>query len=85
MVGKQGESCDSVCKSAGQSCVASKFTLINDCGVMQKYMKCRGSCLASIGADQPAEVADDAPRSLNPVYLIHKTGVLDYNAVRVSR
>ncbi|KAF5761738.1 hypothetical protein HanXRQr2_Chr16g0768501 [Helianthus annuus] len=32
-------------------------------GVIQKYMKCKGSCLASIGADQPAE---DAPRNLNP-------------------
>ncbi|KAM0036193.1 hypothetical protein Hdeb2414_s0014g00423421 [Helianthus debilis subsp. tardiflorus] len=31
-------------------------------GVMRKYMKCKGSCLASI---QPAEVAEDAPRNLN--------------------
>ncbi|MFS8027576.1 hypothetical protein Hanom_Chr16g01500331 [Helianthus anomalus] len=31
-----------------------------------KYMKCKGSCLASIGAEQPAEVAEDAPRNLNP-------------------
>ncbi|KAL8227806.1 hypothetical protein R6Q57_015390 [Mikania cordata] len=66
MVGKQGESCDSVCKSVGQSCVPSKFSFINECGIMQKYMKCRGSCLASIGSDQPAEVAEDAPRNLNP-------------------
>ncbi|MFS8027650.1 putative SREBP regulating gene protein [Helianthus anomalus] len=28
-----------------------------------EYMKCKGSCLASICADQPAE---DAPRNLNP-------------------
>lgn len=66
IVGKQGESCDSVCKSAGQSCVPSKFALINQCEVMQKYMKCKGSCLASIGDDQPAEVVEDAPRNLNP-------------------
>lgn len=66
IVGKQGESCDSVCKSVGQSCVLSKFAVINECGVMQKYMKCRGSCLASIGPDQPAEVVEDAPRDLNP-------------------
>lgn len=31
---------------------------------MQKYMSCKGACLASIGADQPAEVVDDAPRHL---------------------
>ena len=31
---------------------------------MQRYMTCKGSCLASAGADQPAEVADDAPRDL---------------------
>ncbi|KAI3498108.1 hypothetical protein L1887_33859 [Cichorium endivia] len=66
IVGKQGESCDSACKTVGQSCVGSKFALINQCEIMQKYMKCRGSCLASIGADQPAEVVDDAPRDLNP-------------------
>lgn len=27
-------------------------------------MSCKGACLASIGADQPAEVVDDAPRHL---------------------
>ncbi|KAG5530821.1 hypothetical protein RHGRI_025705 [Rhododendron griersonianum] len=31
---------------------------------IQKYMRCKGACLASIGADQPAEVVDDAPRHL---------------------
>ena len=31
---------------------------------MQKYFSCKGSCLASIGADQPAEVVDDAPNDL---------------------
>ncbi|CAH1425057.1 unnamed protein product [Lactuca virosa] len=48
IVGKQGESCDSVCKAVGQSCVGSKFALINQCEIMQKYMKCRGSCLANL-------------------------------------
>ncbi|CAL5417013.1 unnamed protein product [Camellia sinensis] len=33
-------------------------------GSMQKYMSCKGACLASIGADQPAEVVDDAPKDL---------------------
>lgn len=35
---------------------------------IQKYMSCKGGCLASMGADQPAEVADDAPSNL--VYLL---------------
>ncbi|WJZ88104.1 hypothetical protein VitviT2T_007434 [Vitis vinifera] len=66
VVGRQGESCDSVCKSNGQSCVPSKLSVLNQCEIMQKYMSCKGACLASIGADQPAEVVDDAPRHLNP-------------------
>ncbi|KAG8481275.1 hypothetical protein CXB51_026107 [Gossypium anomalum] len=35
-------------------------------GSIQKYMSCKGACLASIGPDQPAEVVDDAPKNLNP-------------------
>ncbi|KAK6930578.1 SREBP regulating gene protein [Dillenia turbinata] len=66
IVGRQGESCDSVCKSSGKSCVQSKLQVLNNCEIMQKYMSCRGACLASIGADQPAEVVDDAPKHLNP-------------------
>ncbi|KAM7461356.1 hypothetical protein LguiA_029477 [Lonicera macranthoides] len=66
IIGKQGESCDSICKSKGQSCVPNKLLLLNQCEIMQKYMSCRGACLASIGADQPAEVVDDAPKHLNP-------------------
>ena len=31
---------------------------------MQKYMRCKGACLASVGVDQPAEVADNAPKHL---------------------
>lgn len=31
---------------------------------MQKYMSCKGACLASMGPDQPAEVVDDAPKNL---------------------
>lgn len=31
---------------------------------MQKYLSCKGACLASMGADQPAEVVDDAPKNL---------------------
>lgn len=66
VIGRQGESCDSVCKSNGQSCVPNKLALLNQCEIIQKYMSCKGACLESIGADQPAEVVDDAPRHLNP-------------------
>ncbi|KAI4369236.1 hypothetical protein MLD38_017704 [Melastoma candidum] len=66
VVGRKGEACDTVCKSIGQSCVPSKLSVLNQCEIMQKYMSCRGSCLASVGSDQPAEVADDAPKDLNP-------------------
>ncbi|KAI5659505.1 hypothetical protein M9H77_28298 [Catharanthus roseus] len=66
VIGRQGESCDSVCKSNGQSCVPNKLALLNQCETMQKYFTCKGSCLASIGADQPAEVVEDAPKDLNP-------------------
>ncbi|CAI9117304.1 OLC1v1018673C2 [Oldenlandia corymbosa var. corymbosa] len=66
ITGRQGESCDSACKSNGQSCVPNKLALLNQCEVMKKYFSCKGSCLASVGADQPAEVVDDAPSHLNP-------------------
>ncbi|XP_059463623.1 uncharacterized protein LOC132192329 isoform X2 [Corylus avellana] len=66
IVGRQSESCNSVCKSNGQSCVPNKLLVLNQCDIMQKYLSCKGACLASMGADQPAEVVDDAPKNLNP-------------------
>lgn len=66
IVGKQGESCDTACKSNGHSCVPNKLILLSQCEILQKYMNCRGGCLASIGPDQPAEVVHDAPKNLNP-------------------
>ncbi|KAJ4967671.1 hypothetical protein NE237_014372 [Protea cynaroides] len=66
VIGRQGESCNSVCRSKGQSCVPNKLSVLNKCELMQKYMSCKGACLASIGSDQPAIVVDDAPRHLNP-------------------
>lgn len=66
VVGRQGESCDSVCKLSGQSCVPGRLLSLNQCEIMQKYMNCKGGCLASIGPDQPAEVVDDAPKHLYP-------------------
>ncbi|RDY12689.1 hypothetical protein CR513_02502, partial [Mucuna pruriens] len=66
VVGRQGESCNSVCKLRGQSCVPNKLLVLNHCDIIQKYMSCKGSCIASVGADQPAEVVYDAPMHLNP-------------------
>ncbi|KAL3635019.1 hypothetical protein CASFOL_022073 [Castilleja foliolosa] len=66
IIGRQGESCDSACKSDGQSCVPNKLALLNQCDIIQKYMSCKGACLSSIGADQPAEVVEDAPKYMNP-------------------
>ncbi|XP_062107806.1 uncharacterized protein LOC133818775 [Humulus lupulus] len=66
VVGRQGESCDSVCKSNGQSCVPNKLLVLNQCDIMQKYLRCKGACLSSMGSDQPAEVVDNAPKHLNP-------------------
>ncbi|CAN1748303.1 SREBP regulating gene protein [Linum perenne] len=66
VVGGQGESCDSVCRSKGQSCIGNKLMVLNDCDIVRRYMSCKGGCLASIGSDQPAEVVVDAPKDLNP-------------------
>ncbi|XP_075504882.1 uncharacterized protein LOC142542244 isoform X4 [Primulina tabacum] len=33
IIGSQGESCDSVCKSNGQSCVSNKLALLNQCEI----------------------------------------------------
>ncbi|KAF7805354.1 UPF0454 protein C12orf49 isogeny [Senna tora] len=68
VVGRQGESCDSVCKLRGQSCVPNKLVVLNQCDIMQKYMSCKGACLESVGTDQPAEVVHDAPIHLDRVY-----------------
>ncbi|MCI18117.1 hypothetical protein A2U01_0039269, partial [Trifolium medium] len=37
---------------------------------IQKYMSCKGACLASVGTDQPAEVVYDAPKYLKHYELV---------------
>lgn len=37
---------------------------------IQKYMSCKGACLASVGTDQPAEVVYDAPKYLVIIYFM---------------
>ncbi|XP_020107484.1 uncharacterized protein LOC109723507 [Ananas comosus] len=66
VVGRLGESCNSVCMSKGQSCVPNRLFVLNRCELLRKYMSCKSGCYASTGADQPAEVADDAPNHMNP-------------------
>lgn len=66
VIGRQGESCDSMCKSIGQSCVPNKLILLNRCEMLQKYVTCKGGCAVSLGPDQPAEVSDDAPQEQSP-------------------
>ncbi|KAK1646141.1 hypothetical protein QYE76_063946 [Lolium multiflorum] len=66
LLGRQGESCNSVCGAKGQSCVPSKLSELNKCEILQKYMRCKSGCFPSLGPDQPAEVVDEAPRNLNP-------------------
>ncbi|CAO2143958.1 unnamed protein product [Urochloa humidicola] len=66
VVGRPGESCSLVCKVRGQSCVPSRLSVLNKCEILQKYMRCKSGCFRSLGPDQPAEVVDEAPTSLNP-------------------
>ncbi|VFQ87623.1 unnamed protein product [Cuscuta campestris] len=73
VIGRQGESCDLACKSSGESCVPNKLSVLNQCEMVQKYLRCKGGCMASIGADQPAEVVDDSPRDMNPGACLYTT------------
>ncbi|XP_072950364.1 uncharacterized protein [Typha angustifolia] len=66
LVARQGESCNSVCTTKGQSCVPNRLFLLNKCELLQKHMSCKSGCFASTGEDQPAEVVDDAPNHMNP-------------------
>ncbi|CAH9132075.1 unnamed protein product [Cuscuta epithymum] len=73
VIGRRGESCDSACNSSDESCVPNKLPVLNHCEMMQKHLSCKGGCLSSIGADQPAEVVDDSPRDLNPGACLYTT------------
>ncbi|XP_078434335.1 glycosyltransferase family protein [Wolffia australiana] len=66
VVGSRGENCNSVCGSKGQSCVPNRLSVLNKCDFLQRHMSCKSGCLSSMGADQPAEVVDDAPVDSNP-------------------
>ncbi|WVZ86585.1 hypothetical protein U9M48_033340 [Paspalum notatum var. saurae] len=57
VVGRPGESCSLVCKVRGQSCVPSRLSVLNKCEIL--------------GPDQPAEVVDEAPTSLEAESINH--------------
>uniref|UniRef100_A0A0E0MEL3 SREBP regulating gene protein n=1 Tax=Oryza punctata TaxID=4537 RepID=A0A0E0MEL3_ORYPU len=63
-IGRRGESCSSVCRAKGQSCVPSRLSVLNKCEILQKYMRCKSGCFSSLGPDQPAQVVDEAPSNL---------------------
>lgn len=45
---------------------------------LEKYMRCKGTCFASMGADQPAEVADNAPKDMVLYSTLNVGVLLDY-------
>ena len=49
---------------------------LNSCEALSKHFDCPGGCQSSVGPDQPARVADDAPRaSLPGACLVNDAGV----------
>eukprot|EP00850_Spirogloea_muscicola_P017958 SM000159S01789 [mRNA] locus=s159:260458:265057:+ [translate_table: standard] len=66
VVASQGQSCDLACLTVGRQCGLTQLAVLNKCSVMQKHFDCRGSCIQSLGNDQPAEVVAGAPRHLFP-------------------
>ncbi|KAH7281819.1 hypothetical protein KP509_36G064700 [Ceratopteris richardii] len=71
VIGMPGQSCETACKLSKQTCQSSKLSAINKCAVLQKYFRCRGSCIASIS--QPAEVSPFAPSHLHPAACLFAT------------
>eukprot|EP00850_Spirogloea_muscicola_P022992 SM000322S12509 [mRNA] locus=s322:33883:35979:- [translate_table: standard] len=66
VVASQGQSCDLACLTVGRQCGLTRLAGLNKCSVMQKHFDCRGSCIQSLGNDQPAEVVAGAPRHQFP-------------------
>lgn len=52
---------------------------------MQKHFACKGSCVASIGADQPAEVVEDAPKDLVFIYFFTRSSFLLFLMTLIHR
>lgn len=67
-----GQNCDQVCGALGKRCDPTQFTLINSCRAMKEKFPCK-ACSNSFGEEQPAYVADSAPRDFLPGHCLIST------------
>ncbi|GAQ77643.1 hypothetical protein KFL_000020040 [Klebsormidium nitens] len=65
-VSEPGQSCEETCAGRSMQCLAAALRTINTCDWLKQFFTCDGGCSVSAGADQPAEVVDDAPPHQRP-------------------
>ena len=65
MMARRDESCQDACSRQQKRCDAGRVSELNTCESMRKHFDCQ-QCSNSIGADQPALVAADAPPESQP-------------------
>jgi len=65
LVAARGESCSQACSKAGLSCDEAALPGLNGCRALRAHFQCE-ACDNSVGADQPAFVALDAPIESRP-------------------
>ncbi|XP_047161278.1 uncharacterized protein LOC124831354 isoform X2 [Vigna umbellata] len=61
VVGRQGESCNSVCKSRGQLCVPNKLAVLNNCDIIQDLVCTLKQCLCFLVMVYISTQGDCAP------------------------
>ncbi|XP_022634101.1 uncharacterized protein LOC106755366 isoform X3 [Vigna radiata var. radiata] len=61
VVGRQGESCNSVCKSRGQLCVPNKLAVLNNCDIIQDPVCTLKQCLCFLVMVYISTQGDCAP------------------------
>lgn len=64
--GLRGQSCDTACESKKLTCHVDSIKALNDCTMMKRFLPCKEGCIPSMGPDQPAMVADNAPENEHP-------------------
>ena len=62
---ERGEACTAACAKHGTTCSVPGLQSVNSCLRLREHFKCI-ECEDSVGADQPAFVADDAPPESKP-------------------
>lgn len=82
VVAKRAESCDSACARwrTGGRCTVEGLQQMNTCEAMVEHLGCADvspSCETSIGGDQPARVAAEAPPDSKPGKCLINGGELD--------